>query len=191
MTKRVNWSWVSTWVMLPCTIVIIWATINDRDMTRNERLAVAAQANVEYALVKYRTTKIVNDMDAIISDLKRLSRGMILDYQAREIARIMSLSCDDNITPRLVMRLIERESNFNPHAVGAQGEVGLAQVKPTTVNRTRAELLDPVINVESAIMELKRLRAIYNDTGLAVVSYGTGENSTALKGVKYIMGGQK
>lgn len=67
----------------------------------------------------------------------------------------------------LVMAIIKVESNFNPSAVGAAGEVGLMQIKPQTaswvLNKWGRDpglnLYEPVANIETGMRVLFTYRA--------------------------------
>ena len=56
------------------------------------------------------------------------------------------------LDPELFVRLIQTESNFDPNARGAAGEIGLGQILPTTNAdpgygvKSAIDLLDPVDN---------------------------------------------
>jgi soluble lytic murein transglycosylase len=94
-----------------------------------------------------------------------------------------------SIDPLLVKAVIWRESNFNPDAVGAKGEIGLMQLMPNSSVKdwsdfTKREitntgiLFKPELNIEIGTWYLARSKKPwlnYNDsTALALASYNAG-----------------
>ncbi len=80
-----------------------------------------------------------------------------------------------------VMRV---ESNYNPRAAGAAGEVGLMQVMPPTARMlghkgTLEELADPETNIRLGVMYLGQAwRLAKGDICTAVMKYRAGHNET-------------
>jgi len=93
------------------------------------------------------------------------------------------------LDPNIFIKLIETESNFNPNARGAAGEIGLGQILPTTnVDpgygvRPASDLLDPVDNLRfSADYLAAMLKEFDGDITKAVAAYNTGPGNVE-KGV--------
>ena len=97
------------------------------------------------------------------------------EAQVRAIVDFVKANADDSLTVDLIMRIIARESSWNPKAASRIGAVGLMQVLPSSVGMTRVALLDPLTNVRAGIDYLKRLRTYYGgDLGLAIGHYAEG-----------------
>ncbi len=94
--------------------------------------------------------------------------------EAARLARaLMVLSERHRIDPAFVLSVIHVESTFKPRALSRVGAVGLMQVMPATAiavagrygvefGGTRAELFDPVKNLEIGILYLKELLNRYD-----------------------------
>ncbi|MFN2384090.1 MAG: transglycosylase SLT domain-containing protein [Gemmatimonadota bacterium] len=70
-------------------------------------------------------------------------------HQARELG----------VQPGIVFELIRVESQFDPRAIGSQGERGLMQIKPATARAydrqlTPHDLMDPAVNVRIGLRHL-------------------------------------
>lgn len=64
-----------------------------------------------------------------------------------------------NFDPMLLQALGRQESNMNPRAVGALGELGIFQLRPEFLpDYSKNELLNPEINVKVAIKLLKEAK---------------------------------
>ncbi len=92
---------------------------------------------------------------------------------------------DKNIDPFIVLGLIKRESDFNPLANGAAGELGLGQLMENTAKLIATNLgysynhnmlLDPEFNLKLTITQLSYLKGVYNqDMHKALTAYNRGQ----------------
>lgn len=91
----------------------------------------------------------------------------------REISDIAKRNRLDGL---LVAAVVATESSFNPHAVSAQGAVGLMQVMPATAKRFGvSDPLKPSNNLEAGTRYLRFLLERYNgDLALALAAYNAG-----------------
>jgi len=152
--------------------------------------SVAPGSPFDFSMNMLQAAKASKTMDTLIADLRRLSRGLINAGQAHEIATVLR-SCDKPITSDLVLRIIKRESHFDPRVVGKQGERGLMQVKPVIARLhgfRSDEMFDPIKNVLVGVAELKRLYAKFGSAGLAIAAYAGGENAQNVRYALAIMG---
>lgn len=140
-----------------------------------------AEITLEKSIFKQSAARASASIERQIESIKALSRGMILDYQAREIVRVLDAECGNQITKDIIMAMAHRESRWNPRALGLQGERGVMQIKPhiaaphlKAIGAGEIDLYDPIVNIRVAILELKRLVALMNDLGLAIACYAGG-----------------
>lgn len=94
-------------------------------------------------------------------------------------------SKDKNINPFLVLGLIKRESDFNPKANGAAGELGLGQLMENTAkviatnlgySYNHKMLLEPEFNLKLTITQLSYLQRVYNkDMHKVLTAYNRGQ----------------
>lgn len=96
-----------------------------------------------------------------------------------------------NIPYDVAYRLIQRESRFNPEAVGGIGELGLGQVRPTTAQDPGygvrpidpSLLTDPNENLRFTFEYLSALRDHFGgDLSLALAGYNAGPGSVEAAG---------
>ena len=105
----------------------------------------------------------------------KLAEHFMRENEVRAIVDFLKANADESLTVDLIMRIIYRESRWNPRAENESGAVGLCQIKPSSVGMTRVALLDPLTNVRAGIDYLKRLRTYYGgDLGLAIGHYAEG-----------------
>lgn len=109
------------------------------------------------------------------------SEGRLLEYQAREIARVIQAGCNSRISRPIVLAICWNESRWTPRAIGSQGEIGIMQIKPhiaaphlKAMGLPAESMFDPSVNVSVGIAELKRLDALMGDVALAIVCYAGG-----------------
>ena len=81
-----------------------------------------------------------------------------------------------NVDPKLVQSIIKIESNYDPTAISSKGAVGLMQIIPKYVHKTRKQLLDPETNVSEGIKYLIKIKqeCIHKDDLTFVVCYAMG-----------------
>lgn len=91
----------------------------------------------------------------------------------REISNVAKRNRLDGL---LVAAVVATESSFNPHAVSAQGAVGLMQVLPATAKRFGvSNPLQPTSNLEAGTRYLRSLIERYDgDLALALAAYNAG-----------------
>ena len=102
------------------------------------------------------------------------------DY--RSLARRYARQHD--VPPGLFERLIERESNFNPYAVGPTGDLGIAQLNPRFHPRGVAADADQALDYAAGY-----LRSLYDRFGTwqqAVAAYNWGPTNLARYGMSNI-----
>jgi soluble lytic murein transglycosylase-like protein len=104
--------------------------------------------------------------------------------RARVAAAIRSVQDTHGVDPLLVLAIIEQESDFDSHARGPGGSLGLMQVRPFVArdvaqrhgipwsgNRT---LFDPAANVAIGSCYLADMLELYPDPALAIAAYNLG-----------------
>ncbi|MEK7691533.1 MAG: lytic transglycosylase domain-containing protein [Bdellovibrionota bacterium] len=93
------------------------------------------------------------------------------------------------LDPLLLLSIIETESKYRSNAVGAHGEKGLMQVKPTTArwilkSPARSEVLDlfdPATNISAGIAYLSWLQIRFgSDLDRSIAAYNAGATRTRL-----------
>jgi len=88
------------------------------------------------------------------------------------------------VPPRLVVAIIEAESDFNPRAVSRKGARGLMQLMPETASSLRvSDSFDPYENIEGGVRHLRRLMDRFDgDLPLVLAAYNAGEQAVAVHG---------
>ncbi len=116
-------------------------------------------------------------------------------YEAKlryiHIAKCAATKTD--LPPQLAIAVIEIESNFNPNARGAAGEVGLMQVMPPTArllgfSGSLEQLKDPETNIDQGVRYLAdAYRLAKGDLCTTVMKYraGHGESRFSVRSVDY------
>lgn len=71
---------------------------------------------------------------------------------------ILTLAQLYNVTEAEALAVARVESNYRMHVVGAHGEIGMFQIKPSTAQLSREDLLKPWINTAAALQYLESLK---------------------------------
>lgn len=81
------------------------------------------------------------------------------------------------IDPSFFVRLLWKESLFDPLAVSHKGAQGIAQFMPETARRRGlADPFDPYASVEASAAYLADLKKLFGNIGLAAAAYNAGED---------------
>lgn len=161
----------------------------------SEKTAVAdisdAQFTLDQHMIDLRLVRAHRQLESIEAWAVKEAAYFMTQAQTRAVIDTIKLNADPAITVDLVMRIIEKESKWNPRAVGKQGERGLMQIK-TNIGRlhgaTADQLFDPIINVTVGTKELKRLNNIFRSVGLAIAAYAGGPTEAIYYAAKIIGG---
>lgn len=87
---------------------------------------------------------------------------------AREAAR------RHNVPEELFLRLVQQESNWNPHAKSHKGALGLAQLMPATARSLGVNPKDPYQNLDGGARYLSRQYREFKSWRLALAAYNAG-----------------
>ena len=93
-----------------------------------------------------------------------------MDYRA-EARRIAQ---EVGIDPDLFVRMIQRESNFDPTAVSPKGAIGLGQIMPGTAGDLGIDPKDPIQNLTGAARYFKQQLDAFGNPMLALAAYNAG-----------------
>ena len=124
-----------------------------------------------------KTAQLNRKFQANINTFAQMAGHFMPPATVRAVIETVKNEADSDITTDLILRLIARESRFNPLAVGREGEIGLTQIKPHIAalhGYSRADLFDPIKNVKAGTRELKRLVRVMHSRDLALAAYAGG-----------------
>jgi Transglycosylase SLT domain len=83
---------------------------------------------------------------------------------------------ENGLDPHFLVRLLWKESMFDPNAVSPKGAQGLAQFMPGTAERRGlADPFDPLAAVAASASYLSDLKKEFGNMGLAAAAYNAGE----------------
>ena len=155
-----------------------WLYFNGRGVRRDPRIALgwfrrAARRGDGYALRMVRRLRGLQPA----ADLRcPLSRDPKRFDRRRVVAWAKLLGAELGVDPRLVVAVIETESDFDPTALSPKLAYGLMQLMPETARRFGVNRLDPVENLIGGVLYLRwLLRQFRGDVGLALAAYNAGE----------------
>lgn len=106
----------------------------------------------------------------------------------RLVPDLMKLSHSKNFDPVFLIAIMKTESRFNTQAVGAHGEIGLMQIKPSTAEwvckkfglvwKGREALKDPAYNLQIGAYYFTYLRkSLKQQSKKYINAYNTGINN--------------
>lgn len=116
---------------------------------------------------KYKAGDAVAAEDAAVPRYKGSYKGEYLDV-AKDAARRHGIPED------LFLRLVQRESGWNPGAVSVKGATGLAQLMPGTAKKLGVDIDDPQENLDGGARYLKMMYDKFGSWKLALAAYNAG-----------------
>ncbi|MCT8328858.1 lytic transglycosylase domain-containing protein [Acidimangrovimonas sediminis] len=131
-------------------------------------------ANQYSASAKVLSASIAPNAVAIPSYSGRY-RGLYLET-ARAAAERHGIPVD------LFLRLVQRESGWNPTAVSHKGAQGLAQLMPETARRLGVDPADPSQNLDGGARYLRMMYDRFGDWRLALAAYNAGPEAVTKHG---------
>ncbi len=96
---------------------------------------------------------------------------------------LQNLCAEYGVDYTVIVAMADVESGFNPHAVGADGELGMWQVMPSTAAEAeealgrRLNLFDPWDSAEAAVWLMAHYTEKYGGTVYALMAYSMGETA--------------
>jgi soluble lytic murein transglycosylase-like protein len=82
----------------------------------------------------------------------------------------------------LFLRLVQKESGWNPGAVSHKGATGLAQLMPATARRLGVNMTDPHDNLDGGARYLRMMYDRFGDWKLALAAYNAGPEAVEKHG---------
>lgn len=79
------------------------------------------------------------------------------------------------VDPAIALAVAQRESNFNPTAMGTKGDYGVMQLMPDTARRLGVNQYDPQQNIQGGVQLLSQLYAQYGNWTQALEAYNGGK----------------
>lgn len=121
---------------------------------------------------------------AAVQKGERIYQGWTSTYTRATIQRCPSF-CDSitrysrlyGVPEKLVISVIQHESNFNPRAVSPKGAKGLMQLMDINSKAARINPFNPDQNIKAGIELLSRLLKKYDSVELALAAYNAGEGN--------------
>lgn len=96
------------------------------------------------------------------------------NYRGEYLAVARAAARKHGVPEDLFLRLVQRESGWNPQAVSVKGATGLAQLMPDTATLLGVDIADPRQNIEGGARYLKRMYQKFGDWRLALAAYNAG-----------------
>ncbi len=75
------------------------------------------------------------------------------------LALVLHYSALYGVDPLVALSVIRQESNFQPHAVGTHGEIGLMQLMPQYFPMPKKKLFEVETNIKLGIRHLAQVKA--------------------------------
>jgi soluble lytic murein transglycosylase-like protein len=147
---------------------ILLATSSSRlALFRSQIKLIDTRLSREYANSDRLQPKRADGSDGTLPRYAGSYRGAWYE-QARTVARSHGVPED------LFLRLIERESNWNPSAVSDKGATGLAQLMPDTARLLNVDIADPKANLDGGARYLRMMFDRFGNWRLALAAYNAG-----------------
>jgi len=166
---------------------LAWMFFNARGVGMDEALAVrwftaAAKSGDEFS------QKMLSRLDENAQTPKTICVVLPTPYWETEkcskscrrvVKTVKEIAPGYNIETRLILALIQQESNFNVKARSHKGAIGLMQLMPTTAKRFGVKNIhDPQQNIKGGLRYLSWLLKQYQgNVALALAGYNAGEKA--------------
>ncbi len=104
--------------------------------------------------------------------------GLIPSYSGRYKGEYLALAraaaVKHGVPEDLFLRLVQKESGWNPQAVSPKGATGLAQLMPDTAARLGVDPTDPAENLSGGARYLRMMYDRFGSWRLALAAYNAG-----------------
>ena len=105
-------------------------------------------------------------------------------YKGKYLEVAKAAAKKHGIPEDLFLRLVQRESGWNPGAVSHKGATGLAQLMPGTAKKLGVDIADPHQNLDGGARYLRMMYNTFGDWRLALAAYNAGPGAvTKHKGI--------
>jgi soluble lytic murein transglycosylase-like protein len=166
---------------------LAWMFLNARGVEKDEALAVrwfkaAAKSGDKFSnqmlsrLDEQQTTKktVCVVLPTPVWETKKCSRNC-----RKVVKQVKDIAPGYNMDTRLILAMIQQESNFNTKARSHKGAIGLMQLLPSTAKRFGVkDIHDPKQNIKGGIRYIRWLLKEYQgNVALALAGYNAGENA--------------
>ncbi len=95
-------------------------------------------------------------------------------YKGEYLVLARAAAVKHGIPEDLFLRLVQKESGWNPQAVSPKGATGLAQLMPDTAARLGVDPTDPVANLNGGARYLRMMYDRFGSWRLALAAYNAG-----------------
>ena len=95
-------------------------------------------------------------------------------YQGEYLDLARAAARKHGVPEDLFLRLVQRESGWNPDVVSSKGAVGLAQLMPQTAALLSVDAYDPQANLEGGARYLAMMYGRFGSWKLALAAYNAG-----------------
>ncbi|WP_461307475.1 lytic transglycosylase domain-containing protein [Albidovulum sp.] len=103
-------------------------------------------------------------------------------YRGRYLALARAAALRHGVPEDLFLRLVQRESGWNPSARSHKGARGLAQLMPATARRLGVDPDDPRANLDGGARYLRMMYDRFGDWRLALAAYNAGPEAVERHG---------
>lgn len=103
-------------------------------------------------------------------------------YKGKYLEVAKAAAKKHGIPEDLFLRLVQRESGWNPGAVSHKGATGLAQLMPGTAKKLGVDIADPHQNLEGGARYLRMMYDKFGSWKLALAAYNAGPGAVEKHG---------
>lgn len=103
-------------------------------------------------------------------------------YRGEYLAMAKAAARKYGVPEDMFLKLVQRESGWNPGAVSAKGAVGLAQLMPGTAAHLGVDETDPKANLDGGARYLSMMFTRFGSWKLALAAYNAGPQAVEAAG---------
>jgi soluble lytic murein transglycosylase-like protein len=103
-------------------------------------------------------------------------------YRGRYLEAAKDAARRHGVPEDLFLRLVQRESGWNPNAVSHKGATGLAQLMPGTAYKLGVDATDPHDNLDGGARYLRMMYERFGNWKLALAAYNAGPQAVEKHG---------
>jgi soluble lytic murein transglycosylase-like protein len=145
----------------------------------------ASQFRSQVALLDGKLSQQYSNSSRLRPDAGKDGAGKVR-YSGRYRGQYLTMAKDAarryGVPEDMFLKLVQRESGWNPDVVSSKGAVGLAQLLPTTADRLGVDETDPKANLEGGARYLSMMFTRFGSWKLALAAYNAGPEAVEAAG---------
>jgi len=149
----------------------MFSTKNQRGVFKSQTKVLDSRASSQYA------NSVRLKPPSVYTPSKWGPQAYTGKYRGQYLNMAKAAARQHGVPEELFARLVQQESNWNPHAKSHKGALGLAQLMPQTARSLGVDPLDPQENLNGGARYLAKQYRKFGSWRLALAAYNAGPDA--------------